>query len=74
MMRSIKDNSPQPEAVRLLGDILLKMKIVDKYDLHWAMETAVAQQRPLGEVLLELELATPEQIQLALDHQHRARH
>ena len=74
MTRSIKDTSPHPEAVRRLGDILLKMGVLDKFELQSAMETAVEQQRPLGEVLLELELATPEQIQLALDHQHRARH
>jgi hypothetical protein len=73
MTRTIRDTEKFPEAVRRMGDILLSMGIVDKYDLKWAMGRATELKRPLGEVLQELELATPEQIQLALDYQHRSR-
>jgi hypothetical protein len=74
MIRTIRDRDKFPEAVRRMGDILLSMGIVDKYDLKWAMGWAADKQRPLGEVLVELELATPDQVQAALDHQHRSNH
>jgi len=73
MLKTVRDTDKVPEAVKRLGEILLKIGIVDKYDLNWAMRRAVEQNRPLGVVLQELELATPEQIQAALDHQHRNR-
>lgn len=71
MARTIRDTDKVPEAIKRLGDILLKIGIVDRFDLNWAMRRAVEQDRPLGEVLQELELATPEQIQAALEHQKR---
>ena len=71
MTRTVKDSVQFPEAVKRMGDILLKMGVIDKYDLKWAMRYATEQKKPLGEVLQELELATAEQIQVALDHQSR---
>jgi type IV pilus assembly protein PilB len=52
-----------------IGDYLLKQGLIDRFDLNWALRYAQEKARPLGEVLVELNLATPLQIQQALEYQ-----
>lgn len=55
-----------------IGDYLLTRGLLDRFDLNWALRYAQEKSRPLGEVLVELNLATPLQVQQALEFQ-RAR-
>ena len=52
-----------------IGDYLLKKGLIDQFDLNWALRFAQEKAKPLGEVLVELNLATPLQIQQALEFQ-----
>ena len=52
-----------------IGDYLLHKGLIDRYDLNWALRWAEQHGKPLGEVLVELNLATPLQIQQALEYQ-----
>lgn len=52
-----------------LGDYFLAKGLIDQYDLNWALRWAEQKDKPLGEVLVELNLATPLQIQQALEFQ-----
>lgn len=61
--------APPPEKHGRIGDYLLSKKLIDRFDLNWALRYAHEKDRPLGEVLVELNLATPLQVQQALEHQ-----
>ncbi|HES58450.1 MAG TPA: hypothetical protein ENO21_03370 [Firmicutes bacterium] len=52
-----------------IGDYFVAKGVIDRYDLNWALRWSVQKNKPLGEVLVELNLATPLQIQQALEFQ-----
>jgi len=58
-----------PEKHGRIGDYLLSKGLIDRYDLNWALRYAAQKNKPLGEVLVELNLATPLVVQQALEHQ-----
>jgi hypothetical protein len=58
-----------PEKQARIGDYFVTKGMIDRYDLNWALRWAESHNRPLGEVLVELNLATPLQIQQALEFQ-----
>jgi hypothetical protein len=58
-----------PERQARLGDYFVAKGLIDRYDLNWALRWAEQHNKQLGEVLVELNLATPLQIQQALEYQ-----
>ena len=61
--------SPPAQRNDRLGNYLITRGILDRFDLNWALRESEKRSKPLGEMLVELELASPLQIQQALDHQ-----
>ena len=65
----------------LLGEVLLKLNLVDQVQLDEALaeqirevsQTGLVHRRMLGEVLTDLRLITDEQLHFALDEQRRLR-
>lgn len=55
-----------------LGDILVREGAVSHADLQTALDAAHLNQRPLGETLISMELASPETIEAALRRQKNA--
>ena len=58
-----------PEKQARLGDYFVTKGLLDRYDLNWALRWADQHKKQLGETLVELNLATPLQIQQALEYQ-----
>lgn len=72
MDRWIDEFAEEPrERSDRIGNYLVSRGIIDKYDLKWALKVSAMQKKPLGEVIVDLDLATPIQIQQALEDQRK---
>ena len=54
-------------SVELISTVLVSSKVIDRYDLNWAEREAQRKARPLLDVLVDLELVTPHQLQSCFD-------
>ena len=60
-----------PTAVEPIGFALVLSKVLDIYDLNWAIREAKLRGKPLEDVLVDLELVSPMQIQHAYENLKR---
>ena len=54
------------QSEKLLGEILLEENLLDKPLLNWALEKQKIVQKPLGEILIDLEAITEEDLHRAM--------
>ncbi|HES58268.1 MAG TPA: hypothetical protein ENO21_02440 [Firmicutes bacterium] len=58
-------------SVELLSSVLISSNVIDRFDLNWAVREAERKARPLLDVLVELELVTPHQLQSCFESLQR---
>lgn len=58
-------------SVELLSSVLVSSNVIDRFDLNWAAREAERKARPLLDMLVELELVTPHQLQSCFESLRR---
>jgi len=67
-MATLRDSKAiSSQDVGAIVSALVSGKLVDEYDMNWAKRVADRQAKPLVDVLVDLELVTPLDVQTCLD-------
>ena len=66
-MGLLRQQVSDDRSINLVSSALVSSKVVDSYDMSWAERESRRRDKPLLEMLVELELVTPMQLKACLD-------